>query len=219
MDPFRPALAALPPAIPIFPLTGALLLPGGRLPLNIFEPRFLAMVEDALAGGRMLGMVLPDPAFPRLHGRSTVYRVGCLGRIASFSETEDGRYLITLLGLIRFAVREELPETGRAVRRLRVDYAPYAADLEEAEEPVLDRAALVAALRPYFRSRGIEAEWDAIEAAPMPGLVTSLCMICPFEDREKQALLEAPDLEQRLAALVALLQMEAAGAMGPGQAS
>lgn len=141
---------ALPGEIPIFPLAGALLLPGGRLPLNIFEPRYLAMTEDALARGRLLGMVLPDPAGPRPGGRSTIYRIGCLGRIASFSETPDGRYMITLLGLSRFRVVSELPDSPRGYRRVRVDHTPFAADREETPEGAVDRAALLAALRPYF---------------------------------------------------------------------
>lgn len=201
----------LPADIPVFPLAGALLLPGGRLPLNIFEPRYLAMVEDALGRGRLIGMVLPDPAKPRPQGRSTIYRVGCLGRIASFSETGDGRYLITLLGTHRFRVLEELPDSPRGYRRVRADHAAFSADWHPAPAAAVDRVALLAALRPYFQSRRIEADWPAIERTPPDMLVTTLCMICPFGEAEKQALLEAPDLAARAAMLVTLLRMESAG--------
>ncbi|WP_160000637.1 LON peptidase substrate-binding domain-containing protein [Roseomonas sp. 18066] len=211
MDPFQPRPDSLPAEVPVFPLTGALLLPGGRLPLNIFEPRYLAMVEAALAAGRLQAMVLPDPGFPRLGGRSTLQKVACLGRIASFSETEDGRYLVTLRGLLRFRVAAELPDDPAGFRRVRTDFSPYLADLAPVEAPALDRAALVAALRPYFLSRRIEADWAAIEQAAAPMLVTNLCMLCPFGDAEKQALLAAPDLPARAAMLVALLRLEAAG--------
>ncbi|WP_419900869.1 LON peptidase substrate-binding domain-containing protein [Roseomonas sp. USHLN139] len=211
MDPFQPRPESLPAGVPVFPLTGALLLPGGRMPLNIFEPRYLAMTEAALAGGRLLAMVLPDPALPRPAGRSAIQRVACLGRIASFSEAEDGRYLITLRGLLRFRVVEELPDDPRGFRRVRTDFSPYLGDLAPLADAPLDRAALLAALRPYFQARRIEADWTAIERAAAPMLVTNLCMLCPFGDAEKQALLEAPDLAARAAMLIALLQLEAAG--------
>lgn len=211
---------ALPGEIPIFPLAGALLLPGGRLPLNIFEPRYLAMTEDALARGRLLGMVLPDPAGPRPGGRSTIYRIGCLGRIASFSETPDGRYMITLLGLSRFRVVSELPDSPRGYRRVRADHTPFAADREETPEGAVDRAALLAALRPYFQARRIEADWPSIEGTPPEALVTTLCMICPFGEPERQALLEAADLPARASMLVALLRMDSAGPVaGAGRPS
>ena len=219
MDPFQPRPEALPGEIPIFPLAGALLLPGGRLPLNIFEPRYLAMVEDALAAGRSLGMLLPDPSKPRPAGRSTIYRVGCLGRIASFAETEDGRYLITLRGLVRFAVAEELADSPRGYRRVRADYAAHLADLAPQAGPPPDRAALLAALRPYFAAQGIQADWPAIERSEPAALVTSLCMVCPFTDAEKQALLEAPDAAARAEMLVALLRMGRAGPVAPGRPS
>jgi Lon protease-like protein len=213
--PPRADLARLPTEIAIFPLQGALLLPGGRLPLNIFEPRYLAMVEDALGAGRLLGMVLPDPAFPRIGGRSTIYRTGCLGRIASFSETEDGRYLITLLGLLRYDVREELPDHPAGYRRVRADFTPYLDDADPMRDGV-DRAALLAALWPYFAARRIEADRDAIERVPVEELVTTLCMICPFEEREKQALLLAPDPRRRAELLTTLLRIDTASPAGGG---
>jgi hypothetical protein len=211
MPAFHPALDDLPGEIPIFPLPGALLLPGGRLPLNIFEPRYLAMTEDSLGAGRMFGMVQGDPALPRTSLGAQTYRTGCLGRISSFSETEDGRLLITLTGVIRFRIAEEL-EMRRGYRRVRADYAPFRDDLAEpGRTPRVDRAALLAALRPYFRARGIEANWEAIEATGDAMLVTTLCMVCPFDVREKQALLEAEGAEARAGMLIALMQMDSHG--------
>jgi Lon protease-like protein len=219
MPPFHPTYEALPAEIPIFPLSGALLLPEGRLPLNIFEPRYLAMVEDALAAGRMLGMVQGDPALPRIGPDSQVYKVGCLGRVSSFSETDDGRLLITLTGLIRFRIAEEIAGR-RGYRRVRADYAEFAGDLEvEAPPPPLDRDALLAALRPYFRARGIEANWEAIEQTGEAMLVTTLCMVCPFDVREKQALLEARGVEERARMLIALMEMDRHGMAPEGRPS
>jgi Lon protease-like protein len=211
MPAFHPAFEDLPAEIPVFPLSGALLLPEGRLPLNIFEPRYLAMTEDSLAAGRMFGMVQPDPALPRHEAGAQTYRIGCLGRISSFSETEDGRLLITLTGVIRFRIAEEIA-MRRGYRRVRADYAPFRADLSiERPQPQIDRAALIGALRPYFRARGIEANWDAIEQMGDAGLVVTLCMVCPFDVREKQALLEAEGPEARASMLIALLQMDTHG--------
>ena len=210
MPAFHPAFDALPEEIAIFPLPGALLLPGGRLPLNIFEPRYLAMTLDSLANGRMFGMVQPDPALPRIGADSQVYRVGCLGRLSSFAETEDGRLLITLTGVTRFRIAEEIAPR-RGYRRIRADYAPYRADLTDGPWPEIDRAALLDALRPYFRARGIEANWEAVENTGDEMLVTTLSMVCPFDVREKQALLEAPDVTERARMLEALMRMDAAG--------
>ena len=214
MQPFHPTFDALPAEIPVFPLSGALLLPEGRLPLNIFEPRYLAMVQDSLGTGRLFGMVQGDPALPRQGGEAQLYRVGCLGRVSSFAEAEDGRLLITLTGVIRYRIAGEI-EGRRGYRRVRADYAEFAADLDlGAPPPVLDRAALLGALRPYFRARGIEANWEAIEGTGDATLVTTLSMLCPFDVREKQALLEAPGVEDRARMLIALLQMNA-HAMAP----
>ena len=211
MPPFHPRLADLPGEIAVFPLPGALLLPQGRLPLNIFEPRYLAMTLDSLAAGRMFGMVQPDRHLPKGAQGPGLYRVGCLGRLSSFSETDDGRLLITLTGLIRFRIAEELPLAEGGYRRVRADYADFAADLavEEAAAP-LDRGELLTALRPYFRARGIEANWDAVEQTADAMLVTTLSMVCPFEVPEKQALLEAPDAAERARMLVTLMRMGAA---------
>jgi Lon protease-like protein len=198
----------MPEVFPVFPLSGALLLPRGRLPLNIFEPRYLAMTEDALAAGRMFGMVQPDPNRPRGATGAGLYRIGCLGRLSSFSETDDGRFLITLTGVIRFTVVEELSIT-RGYRRVRSDVAAFAADLLPVPDAApFDRDALLQALRAYFQRRGFEANWDAIGQMNAEMLVTTLSMVCPFEPAEKQALLEAATLADRAAALLALLRMD-----------
>jgi hypothetical protein len=199
----------LPETFPVFPLTGALLLPRGRLPLNIFEPRYLAMTDDALAAGRLFGMIQPDCRPPPLATGPALTRVGCLGRLSSFSETEDGRYLVTLTGVIRFAVAGELPPR-HGYRLVRADFSRFAADLDAAAPAAdCDRPALLAALRAYFAHCGIEANWDAIEAMADDTLVTTLCMACPFEPAEKQALLEADTPTDRAAALLALLHIDA----------
>jgi Lon protease-like protein len=159
MAPVARALA-LPEEFPVFPLPGALLLPHGKLPLNIFEPRYLAMVEDALGLGRMLGMIQPDDsAAEGAHGPA-LYRIGCLGRIAGFAETDDGRFQISLTGVARFAVVQELG-VHRGYRRIRGNFEPCMADLDpiEAHPAGFDRAALMAALRGYFTHRGFEANW------------------------------------------------------------
>ncbi len=211
MPAFHPAFEDLPPEIPIFPLPGALLLPQGRLPLNIFEPRYLAMTLDSLASGRMFGMVQPDPAQPKGETGPGTYRIGCLGRLTSFSETDDGRLLITLTGVARFRIAEEIA-MRRGYRRVRASYEGFRADLTVGgPAPMLDRPALLAALRAYFRAQGIEANWEAIEQTSDAMLVTTLCMVCPFEVREKQALLEAPGTEARAQMLVALMQMDTHG--------
>jgi len=210
MPALHPRPQDLPTEFPVFPLVAALLLPRGRLPLNIFEQRYLAMVEDSLGAGRMIGMIQPDPHRPESESGPGLYRVGCLGRLSSFSETDDGRYLVTLTGLIRFAVAAELA-MGRGYRRVRADLSPYLADLETRQGPIgVERDALLIALRGYFVRRNFEANWDAVRRMQDGELVTTLSMICPFEPAEKQALLEAPTDADRAATLLALLQMGAA---------
>ena len=199
--------AALPTILPIFPLTGVLLLPRGRLPLNIFEPRYLAMTRDALAGERLIGMVQPsDPSAS--DSNPPVYPIGCAGRITSFSETEDGRFLITLTGTCRFRIREELPLL-EGYRRVVPEWGEFARDLESEDEPGFDRDRLLRGLRAYFQHHQISADWDAITAVPGERLVTSIAMICPFEPSEKQALLEASDLDERAQLLTAIVEMSA----------
>jgi Lon protease-like protein len=198
----------LPRIVPVFPLTGVLLLPRGRLPLNIFERRYLAMFDDALAGDRMVGMIQPsDPE----SGSPTpqLFPIGCAGRITSFSETGDGRYLVALDGVARFRVVEELPP-HHGYRRVVADWSPYAGDLLE-EEFTIDRRRLIDRLQGYFRVHGLSANWNAIEGAPDERLLTSLAMICPFEPGEKQALLEAGCLSERARLMMTLLEIAIAG--------
>jgi len=217
MPPSHPRVEDLPAEFPIFPLPGALLLPRGKLPLNIFEPRYLAMTEDALAAGRMFAMIQPDASQPPLEGGPSLFTIGCLGRLTSFSETDDGRYLITLLGLIRFSIAFELP-MRRGYRRVRGDFSDYHRDLDVPADPPeigVGRDAVLTALRGYFSHNGFEANWDAIERMPDDTLVTTLCMVCPFEAAEKQALLEASTERDRGATLLALLEMGAADGTGP----
>ncbi len=199
----------LPTEFPVFPLPGALLLPSGKLPLNIFERRYLAMIEDALASGRVIGMIQPDETRPVTPAGPALYKIGCLGRLSSFSEADDGRFLVTLTGVVRFAVAVEL-ETKRGYRRVRADFARFRSDLDLASSPdAIDRDQMVDALRAYFTARGFDANWDAINEMPDDALVVTLAMVCPFDPAEKQALLEAPGLTDRAATLLALLQMGA----------
>ena len=203
---------ALPDILPIFPLTGILLLPRGRLPLNIFEPRYLAMTRDALGGARLIGMV--QPSDPQDDGRGggglnpPVYPVGCAGRVTQFSETDDGRFLITLTGLSRFRIREELPLLD-GYRRIAPDWQPFAHDRERPGKPEFDRERLIRGLKSYFAQRQIQADFEAIEKAPGEYLVTSLAMACPFAPSEKQALLEAADPDERARLLTTLVEMAA----------
>jgi Lon protease-like protein len=212
MAAFHPRPEDLPSEFAVFPLTGALLLPRGKLPLNLFEPRYLAMAQDSLAAGRMFGMIQPDPHNAEGSGQSErLYRVGCLGRLSSFSETDDGRLLITLSGLIRFTIAEEL-EPRRGYRRVRGDFNAYRDDLTlDRPPPVIEREKILAALRAYFTRRNVDANWEAIRGLSDDGLVITLAMACPFEPVEKQALLEAQTDNDRAATLLALLQMGAAG--------
>ena len=200
--------ADLPQVIPVFPLPGAILLPRGQLPLNIFEPRYLNMIDDAMAGDRIIGMIQPRPGARALPGLSPV---GCAGRITSFAETSDGRYLITLTGCARFRLASELP-TQTPYRQVRADFAPFEADL--AAPPVddvgLDRDALLDALRAYLETRGLDIDWDTAETAPPEALINSLSMALPFEPSEKQALLEAASLTDRSTVLTALMTIDAA---------
>jgi Lon protease-like protein len=202
-------LKDLPEEFPVFPLSGALLLPGGRLPLNIFEPRYLALIEDSMAAGRLFGMVQPDKRLAKGDTGPGLYRTGCLGRLSAFSETEDGRYLVTLTGLIRFSIVEEVEER-RGYRRVRGAFAGFAADLGA---PVADlgpdRQRLLDASERYFAHTGVDANWDAIGAMTDSVLVVTLSMACPFDAEEKQALLEAPSLGERARVLLALLEINA----------
>lgn len=200
----------LPEAVPVFPLAGALLLPRGQMPLNIFEPRYVEMVDAVLRGPRLIGMIQPESdqeagaAVPRL------YRVGCVGRLVQFAETGDGRYLISLAGVSRFAVEEELT-VMTPFRQCRITAAPFACDFKpRLGESEVDREAVLGALLKFTRATGLKIDWDGVEKAPNEALVNALSMMAPFGTREKQALLEAPDLKSRAEALVAITEMELA---------
>lgn len=205
--------ADIPSVVPIFPLKGALLLPGGQLPLNIFEPRYLAMVENALAGKRIIGMIQPriegdeDEVIDELDEtvRPELSSVGCLGRITTYAETGDGRLLITLQGICRFRVLEET-NCRQPYRQCRI--APFLTDLEEAQDSAeIDREALLRAFRDYLEAHNLEADWDSIARAGNETLVNALSIMSPFGPAEKQALLEAPDLKTRAATLIAITEM------------
>ena len=205
----------LPQVIPVFPLPGSILLSRGQLPLNVFEPRYLNMVDDAMAGDRIIGLIQPLISAPE--PQPPLARVGCAGRITSFNETSDGRYLITLTGISRFRIAAELPSKS-PYRQVRAAFEDYAADLTSpAEEPDFDRDGFLDALRGYLAHRSMDIDWDTAESAPMEALVNSLSMALPFEPAEKQALLEARGLMDRAQALTALLRIDAADA-GDGDA-
>jgi Lon protease-like protein len=201
---------ALPEVLPIFPLTGTLLLPRGRLPLNIFEPRYLAMTRDALGGERLVGMVQPNEPQRDNIGQGTmnppIYKIGCAGRITQFSETDDGRYLLTLTGVSRFRIVDELPLLS-GYRRVIADWQPFAHDRDTADEPQFDRTRMIRGLQNFFAQRKLQVDWQAIEKAPAEHLITSLAMACPFAPSEKQALLEAADLNARAELLTTLVEM------------
>jgi Lon protease-like protein len=201
----------LPTRFPIFPLPGAILLPSGNLPLNIFEPRYLQMTRDAMRTDRVIGMVQPSGGAA---DHPELFAVGCAGRITSFAETEDGRYLITLTGVCRYDMVEEL-RVSTPYRQVSASFERWQTDLEPPSPSDSLRPRLLDALRSYFDVHEISADWSQIRAAPLGGLITSLAMICPFEPCEKQALLEALDPEQRCQVLTALLQMGALGMQGP----
>jgi uncharacterized protein len=199
----------LPEILPVFPLTGALLLPGAQLPLNIFEPRYIAMLDDALAGNRLIGIV--QPSFSE--GRSDIdaghvpalCQVGCIGRITSFAETGDGRYITSLTGVCRYRLFAEVAG-ARGYRRFRI--GPFGADLEGPDdESLVDREALLAAFRAYLDANKLEADWESVERASNRTLVNSMAMMSPYGPAEKQALLEAPDLRTRAETLIAITEI------------
>ncbi|KIQ03761.1 peptidase S16 [Agrobacterium tumefaciens] len=206
----------LPELVPVFPLQGVLLLPEGQLPLNIFEPRYLAMLDDALAGDRLIGMVQPSLAvLDSGTGTGALSQIGCLGRITSFSETGDGRYMVSLSGVCRFRLLEEAPST-KPYRIFR--HAPFISDLTgEDDEDAVDRESLLRVFRSFLDANQLEADWDSVERAGNRVLVNSLSMMSPFGPAEKQALLEAPDLKARADTLVAITEIALAqGSSEPG---
>jgi Lon protease-like protein len=201
----------LPEVIPVFPLPGALLLPRGQMPLNIFEPRYLAMIDDALRDGhRLIGMIQPDSAQSGPAAKPPLYKIGCVGRITQLAESGDGRYLIELTGVARFRVEEEL-DVATAYRQCRVTFAPFADDfVARRGEDEVDREAVLAALRDFLKANDLNADWDGIDKAPNEALVNALAMMSPYGSAEKQALLEAPDLKTRAEILVAITEIELA---------
>jgi Lon protease-like protein len=209
------SISDLPAVIPVFPLTGVILLPRTRLPLNIFEPRYLAMVDAAMDHYRLIGMIQPRNPGSEAARNPPLADVGCVGRITDYSETEDGHYLITLTGIARFQVSGER-ESRTPYRQVAADYTLFAGDLLSTEDPAIFRTRLLAALKPYLSDRAMQTDWKSIEEAPAETLVNALCMICPFEPSEKQALLEAPGLKERADALIALIEIANASAIPSG---
>jgi Lon protease-like protein len=207
--PFLTRPEDLPEILPLFPLSGVLLLPGGKLPLNIFEPRYLAMVEAAMAQKRLIGMVQPTGQVDA-DGKPQIFHVGCAGRIHSFNETEDGRFLIGLIGVCRFRIREEA-EMVNGFRRARAEWDEYLFDLNPPPPLMIDRTGLMDHMRCYFKLQGVAGDWSMIEKTDDCKLLTSLAMICPFLPSEKQALLEAKTMEERCRLLTALMDMAVLG--------
>lgn len=196
----------LPKVLPVFQLTGALLLPGGNLPLNIFEPRYLNMVDDALRSNRMIAMMQA-----RDSGQGTLYETGCIGRITSYEETEDGRYLINLHGICRYKIGAEVPTT-RGYRSFGYDASDYQHDFDHSEIIFKDKDNFLENLNIYFEKQGMACDdWSVMETINDRRLITLLSMICPFAPREKQALLEANDPNHRAEILCQFLDMECCG--------
>ena len=212
----RPASAAeMPAPIPVFPLQGALLLPGARLPLNIFEPRYLALVDDALASHRTIGMIQPKvPERTVPDDRPPLHDLGCAGRIVSFEETKDGRYLIGLRGLCRFDVAEELP-LRNGYRQVRPGYGAWSGDFSPLESAEIDREKLGKALKSYLAARQLGADWNAIERTATDELISIVATVCPLSPLEKQALLQCRTLTERAELIISMLTIDSAGAPAP----
>jgi Lon protease-like protein len=203
--------ADLVEVIAVFPLTGALLLPRGQLPLNIFEPRYLAMIDDALRDGhRLIGMIQPDATNSGNPDHPALFHIGCLGRITQLGETGDGRYVLELTGISRFKVVEEL-KVATPYRQCRVDYFPFIDDFTARKgEDLVDRREVLRVLQDFLKANNLKVDWDGIERAPNEALVNALAMMSPYGAPEKQALLEAPNLKVRAEILVAVTEMELA---------
>lgn len=203
-----PALDDLPRIIPIFPLAGVLLLPGGRLPLHIFEPRYRAMTKAALGGARVIGMVQPlDPACTA--PKPEVYGTGCLGQITDATATDDGRFFLTLIGVCRFRIVQEL-DPGTPYRQAVADFDAFRADVEIEATTALDRVRLISAFAAYCDKQGLVCDWPVVENLATADLVTAIAMFAPFDPREKQGLLEAADLAARTETMTLLMEMAAA---------
>lgn len=214
LDAYR-TIADLPAQIPVFPLRGAILLPRARLPLNVFEPRYLAMLDHVIGTERVLGIVQPAataseaPESPKGNA-APLKSVGCAGRVTAYQELDDGRMMISLTGICRFVTGAEL-DTAHPFRTFETDYEPYKRDLRVGEgENGVDREALLTALKEYLEANRLDADWHAITNAPTELLVNSLSVISPFGPEEKQALLEAADLKSRAQVLATLAHMELA---------
>jgi Lon protease-like protein len=203
--------ADLPDIVPVFPLSGALLLPRGQMPLNIFEPRYLAMIDDALRSGhRLIGMIQPDAAHSTNPEHPALFHIGCVGRITQFGESGDGRYLIELTGVSRFKVIEEL-SAATPYRQCRVDFFPFVDDFTARKgEELVNRAEVLRVLSDFLKANNLKVDWDGIERAPNEALVNALAMMSPYGAAEKQALLEAADLKTRAEILIAVTEMELA---------
>jgi len=203
--------AELPEVIPVFPLPGALLLPRGQMPLNIFEPRYLAMVDDAFRDGhRLIGMIQPDAAHSQDETRPKLFRVGCAGRITQLAESGDGRYILELTGVSRFRVVEELIVLT-AYRQCKVDFFSFIDDFTARKgEDAVNREALLKVLTDFLKANNLKVDWEGVESAPNEALVNALAMMSPYGAAEKQALLEAPDLKTRAELLVAVTEIELA---------
>jgi len=196
---FSPKYEQLPEILPVFPLAGVLLLPRGSLPLNIFEPRYIAMVDAAIRTDRLIGMVQPRE-------EGSLYTIGCAGRITSYNETTDGRYEIVLHGICRFKTVSELDQID-GYRRARVAWSGFHHDMEPIGCLDMDRAKLTGLLKNYFQQHGMTCSWTAVESASDEKLITSLAMICPLQPKEKQALLEAGCCKERAQLFITLLEM------------
>lgn len=203
--------AELPEVIPVFPLPGALLLPRGQMPLNIFEQRYLAMVDDAFRDGhRLIGMIQPAAAHPPEEDKPALFRVGCVGRITQLAESGDGRYILELTGVCRFEVIEELSVLTQ-YRQCKVDYFPFVDDFTARKgEDDVDRTALLKALGDFLKVNNLKVDWEGIHKAPNEALVNALAMMSPYGPPEKQAMLEAPDLKTRAEILIAVTEMDLA---------
>ena len=201
----------LPQVIPVFPLPGALLLPRGQMPLNIFEPRYLAMVDDSFRDGhRLIGMIQPDVAHSRNEEKPALFRVGCVGRITQLAESGDGRYILELTGVSRFKVVEEL-EVLTAYRQCKVDFFAFVDDFTaRMGEDEVDREALLTVLADFLKANNLKVDWEGVESAPNEALVNALAMMSPYGAPEKQAMLEAPDLKTRAEILIAVTEMDLA---------
>ena len=204
----------IPDVIPIFPLPRALLLPRTELPLNIFEPRYLQMIEDVIVGERVIGMIQPNEPEEAQSKVPPLYQIGCAGRLTNFSESGDGRYQVVLTGIARFRIAEEV-SVSTPYRQCKVDYNAFAEDLVQGVgEDEVDREALLKTLANYLAANSIEADWSGITQAPTEALVNGLSLMSPFGVREKQALLEARDLRHRAELLVAATEITLAAGEG-----